>query len=152
MAVSTHLATAYSNILQNKTNNINSKLDTISDALLDIRKTINGFDSTLGNGTVDTLGDDIRILNGKKYIWKWINNNGAYVLQKDYYQNAIPNNAYKNNTNIVAVIIPDTITSIGDYAFDGCTNLVFVYGEGSPTIGTNAFSNSEYIFNNLIVE
>ena len=140
MAVSTHLATAYSNILQNKTNNINSKLDTISDALLDVRETINGFDSTLGNGTVDTLGNDIRTLNNRKYIWKWVNNNGTYELQKEVNNGtAIGNNKYKDRTDIVAVILPDNIIDTSADSFNNCTNLQYVNLNNITTLNSYAF-------------
>lgn len=142
MAVSTHIATAYSNILQNKTNNINSKLDTISDALLDIRETINEFDSTLGNGTVNTLGDDIRTLNNKKYIWKWVNDNGTYELQKEVNNGTvIGNNKYKNRTDIVAVILPDNIVDTSADSFNGCSNLQYINLNNITTVKSHAFYN-----------
>ena len=49
---------------------------------------------------------------------------------------------FKGNKNIAKVIIPDTITSIADNAFNNCTNLTGVtIGSGVKNIGDNAFYN-----------
>ena len=36
---------------------------------------------------------------------------------------SIDNGVFINNTNFTNVILPNTVTSIGDYAFYGCSNL-----------------------------
>lgn len=54
----------------------------------------------------------------------------------------IGNNAFKNNTSMVAVEIPDTVKSIGDNAFYGCTRLAGVLIPDSVnSIGISAFYN-----------
>ena len=49
--------------------------------------------------------------------------------------------AFQNNRNITSVVIPDTVTSIGDYAFSYCSNLnSVVIGDSVTSIGDYAFS------------
>ncbi|MBU6278965.1 MAG: leucine-rich repeat protein [Actinomycetales bacterium] len=48
---------------------------------------------------------------------------------------------FANNTSITSVVIPNTVTSIGAYAFYGATALTSVtFGTGVTSIGTAAFS------------
>ena len=50
-------------------------------------------------------------------------------------------NAFKNNTTIVSVTLPDGIVSIGYDAFYSCSNLISIHlGEGLESIGSGAFS------------
>ena len=35
----------------------------------------------------------------------------------------IEQNAFKDNTNIISVVIPNSVTSIGRFAFFGCTSI-----------------------------
>ena len=44
---------------------------------------------------------------------------------------AISSNVFKDNTNITSVSIPETVTQIGESAFNGCTALTAVYFEGT---------------------
>jgi hypothetical protein len=53
---------------------------------------------------------------------------------------AIGANALQRQSNLTDVIIPDSITNIGQYAFYGCTNLI------NATIGTNATSIAPFAF------
>ena len=47
-----------------------------------------------------------------------------------------------NNIDLVECIIPDNVTIIGDWAFNGCGNLTSVtIGSGVTSIGSNAFNN-----------
>ena len=51
-------------------------------------------------------------------------------------------NAYTNNTILVTVAIPDTVTSIPNNAFDACRTIRYVYvGNGVETIGKYSFRN-----------
>ena len=50
---------------------------------------------------------------------------------------------YKNRTKITTVVIGSGVTSVGSYAFYGCTNLTDVtIPEGVESIGQNAFENA----------
>ena len=54
----------------------------------------------------------------------------------------ISNFAFYNHDSLTSIVIPDTVTTIGDYAFDGCGSLTSVtFGENSQltTIGNCAF-------------
>ena len=61
--------------------------------------------------------------------------------------------AFKNNTNLTSVDIPEGVTSIGDAAFSGCTRLTAVlYPDSLRTLGMAAFADcgssisSEFIY------
>ena len=55
---------------------------------------------------------------------------------------SISDSAFKDNTTITKVTLPDSITLIGNGAFNGCTNLgSIVFGEGLTTVRYKAFAN-----------
>ena len=55
----------------------------------------------------------------------------------------IVTNVFSENTSITSVIIPDTVETIGSYAFAGCTNLRHVtIGNGVTQISRGAFANT----------
>ena len=55
---------------------------------------------------------------------------------------SIGNYAFNNCTGLTSITIPDSVTSIGDYAFSGCTGLTSVTIPDSVTsIGGSAFEN-----------
>ena len=52
----------------------------------------------------------------------------------------IPGNYFKNNTTLESIVIPDSVTTIEDYAFNNCTSLKNVqFGNGVEYIGQGAF-------------
>lgn len=60
----------------------------------------------------------------------------------EYVVAGIGNGAFKNNKNIISIIVPSTITYIGNEAFSNCTNLseiTFEAGSALKTIGDFAF-------------
>lgn len=55
---------------------------------------------------------------------------------------AISHSALSNCKNLINISIPNTVTSIGTYAFDWCTNLKSVYlPEIPPALGVGSFGN-----------
>ncbi len=67
---------------------------------------------------------------------------------------SIGNNAFKNQTDLVKVIIPNTVTNIGTSAFEGCTALgtldnPVVIPESVTSIGIDAFKSTWWLDNTL---
>jgi len=57
----------------------------------------------------------------------------------------IADSAFEECTNLVSVTIPNSVISIGDYAFShGCTSLTSITFQG--TITSDNFSNSAFIY------
>ena len=59
---------------------------------------------------------------------------------------SINNGLFSHCDGLISVVIPDSVTSIGDSAFDGCTSLTSVmFGENSQltSIGNSAFSSCQ---------
>ena len=57
---------------------------------------------------------------------------------------SIGNNAFSDCTGLTSVKIPNSVTSIGNYAFLGCTGLTSIVIPNSvTTIGWNAFNACE---------
>ena len=55
---------------------------------------------------------------------------------------SIGNYAFSGCTGLTSVTIPDSVTSIGDYAFSGCTYLnEIIGGNGITVVGMDAFNN-----------
>ncbi len=55
---------------------------------------------------------------------------------------AIGDSAFAGNTKIEELLLADTVTSIGDHAFEGCRNLFKVTASGVTAVGEAAFRNS----------
>ena len=55
---------------------------------------------------------------------------------------SLSNNAFQGCTGLTSVVLPKTMTKIGDYAFWNCTNLATAeFGEKLNSIGTHAFNS-----------
>ena len=63
---------------------------------------------------------------------------GALVF--GYNVTSIGNNAFDGCSNLTSITLPEGVTTIGDHAFCGCSNLTSItLPEGVTTIGDNAF-------------
>ena len=52
----------------------------------------------------------------------------------------IGDSAFSGCTNLISIVIPDTVTSIGTYSFFGCSSLTSIdFGKGIKTIGNAVF-------------
>ncbi|MCM1091421.1 MAG: leucine-rich repeat protein [Butyrivibrio sp.] len=61
-----------------------------------------------------------------------------------YTVTAIGGNAFKGNTKLHMVVIPDTVTEIGSGAFSGCSNLAnAILSKSLTSLGDNAFYNCD---------
>ena len=61
---------------------------------------------------------------------------------KDTEYAVIPDGAFRENQKIERMVIPDGVTEIGDYAFDGCTGLTEIHIPDSVMeIGDGAFED-----------
>lgn len=146
---------------------IANKLKTIYDSCKDVRDVITGKDSSLGKGTITTLGEDItKICNPNNYIHKVIRdpiietqidpNTGeetevvtgyTYKREDEYvgpnYTSIPYNKSNKNNTNLIDVILPDTVTRLSIECFCGCSSLRSINLEGIETLVYNG-PNGDY--------
>ncbi len=52
---------------------------------------------------------------------------------------SIENATFKNCENLLTVILPDTVTAIGDYAFEKCSSLAQINAENVVSVGYDAF-------------
>jgi len=58
----------------------------------------------------------------------------------DYHDNTVPDNAFWNKKNLKSVILPSSVTSIGNSVFEFCTGITTIdIPDGVTTIGPNAF-------------
>lgn len=56
---------------------------------------------------------------------------------------AIPDSAFLNDTNLAYVEIPSSTLTVGDHAFEGCSNLgeICTKAQTEPTVGASTFKN-----------
>ena len=76
------------------------------------------------------------------YLVGYVGQDTSLVLPKSYNSESyrIWNYAFWWYDDITSVIIPDSVTSIGDHAFEGCSSLTSItIGDGVTSIGCRAF-------------
>ena len=75
--------------------------------------------------------------------------NGYVVIPSEHYGKAVTSidaSAFEGNRNIIGMVIPDSITSIGDYAFAGSSIVRIDIGKKVASIGENAFYGCEDLY------
>lgn len=110
-----------------------------------IKHLVFGAPVTLTDGNWNFIADNRHVAMIKKYngsdseiiIPNTLSFNGV-----DYTVNSIDANVFKDKTTITSVVIPETVKSIGDYAFSGCTNLSSVTMGDDVTLGTDVFAGT----------
>ena len=123
---------------------IATKLKTVYDGCSDIRAAIKEKDSTRGSGAIGTLADDITALNPKNVIVKvYKDGNGNYSLDLDANNtDNIAASKYINNTNIIAVALPESIKTLNPECFKSTTNLKYINLNAVNSISNAAFEKS----------
>ena len=145
---------------------IASKSQTIYTGCADIRAAIREEDSTKGGGLITTLGDQIRALFARRFVVLWrktditeddgegnqVVTGTTYTQEKINFtgSTSIPGLRFQNDTSLISVILPETITKIGnnnDYydqrgSFQGCSNLESINLENIQLIARGAFEGT----------
>lgn len=94
------------------------------------------------DGPTEIDGFTFAVINGINTLTGYTGESTELTLPANYNGNSyvIGNNAFRDNTNITSVTIPDAVTSIGNSAFFNCEELETVtLGEGLESIGSSAF-------------
>ncbi|MDY4077599.1 MAG: leucine-rich repeat domain-containing protein [Clostridium sp.] len=113
-------------------------------------------ETSLGNDNIECTVEqydnfDINIYETYAVITKYRGKDSEVVIPEEI--NKIPiteigDNAFKENKNIEKLIIPSNITTIGKYAFYGCTSLKTIeFSQGLLNIGKLAFSSCKGLEN-----
>lgn len=96
----------------------------------------------------DTIGyvieDDgtVTIVGGSDVTGDVVIGETVVIEGKTYQVTGIGDDAFKGNTAITSITIPDGINTIGAGAFDGCSQLTtIIIGKGVTTIGEKAFAH-----------
>ena len=84
--------------------------------------------------------------DGVYTIIKYLGNDTEITLPEDYNGEnyAVGESVFKNKTNITKITIPNSVTSIGNYAFNGCTSLKELRiedGTENLSLGYNYYSS-----------
>lgn len=103
------------------------------------------------NLTVDTVCYTVGVsfspsIKGDYYFVSGYNGEYSQVYLPDFYKGkpvtAIKADAFKDNTTIISVRLPDNLVSIGDNAFKSCWNLQSVeFPDSVTTLGVSAFED-----------
>lgn len=87
-------------------------------------------------------------INGENKLTGYTGNDTKLVLPADYNGESysIAESAFINNKMMTSISIPQKVTSIGNYAFNGCSSLKEVYisdGENTLDLGYNSYNTDE---------
>ena len=119
--------------LQDNTNKLNDILLTV--AQLDL--------SSLNNKPTESIVYEIDITSQSAYVSGYVGTEpNVYIASKynNYPVTFIKENAFKNNSVIQSITMPNSIVTIGSQAFHNCENLVTVnFGNNLKDIGNEAF-------------
>jgi len=77
--------------------------------------------------------------------WEYDESIGEYVEIGDNLVEVIGPGAFDGQTTLSCLYLPDSVTSISEYAFRGCTHLWKISGESVSSIGENAFEGCSWL-------
>jgi hypothetical protein len=133
---------------------IAQNLARIQSAKADIKTAIEAKGVTVpSSATIDTYDDYVSQISGggggvpmpSNLSSASFNENGI-IQSLTFTASTVPNDVYKNNTILSSVTLSSGVTSIGDYAFNGCTGLTSIdIPSGVTSIGDYAFQNCKII-------
>ena len=107
-----------------------------------ITGTFTQIDYVVGETTYEIQNDEVSIKDGSNQSGDVEIQTTVVINDQSYTVTSIAENAFKGNSSITSVTIPNSITQIGANAFEGCTGLSEItIGNGVATIGSKAFAN-----------
>ena len=107
-----------------------------------ITGTFTQIDYVVGETTYEVQNDEVSVIDGSKQSGEVEIQATVVINNQTYKVTSIADNAFKGNTAITSVTIPNSITQIGTNAFEGCTSLSEInIGNAVSSIGSKAFAN-----------
>ena len=107
-----------------------------------ITGTFTQIDYVVGETTYEVQNDEVSVIDGSKQSGEVEIQTTVVINNQTYKVTSIADNAFKGNTAITSVTIPNSITQIGTNAFEGCTSLSEInIGNAVSSIGSKAFAN-----------
>lgn len=107
-----------------------------------ITGTFTQIDYVVGETTYEIQNDEVSVKDGSKLSGNVEIQTTVVINDQTYKVTSIADNAFKGNTAITSVTIPNSITQIGTNAFEGCTSLSEInIGNAVSSIGSKAFAN-----------
>ena len=104
--------------------------------------TFTQIDYVVGETTYEVQNDEVSVKDGSKQRGEVEIQTTVVINDQTYKVTSIADNAFKGNTAITSVTIPNSITQIGANAFEGCTSLSEInIGNAVSSIGSKAFAN-----------
>ena len=109
-----------------------------------LKYTVYSEDKVTKTGTV-SVEEESREISGDIVIPEYIEND-----EYTYLVTIIPDNAFDGCQGLTDIVIPNSVTSIGDRAFSGCNLTSIIIPDSVVSIGYSAFSNCNYLTNIVI--
>ena len=107
-----------------------------------ITGTFTKIDYVVDETTYEIQNDEVSVKDGSKQSGEVEIQTTVVINGQTYKVTSIADNAFKGNTSITSVTIPNSITQIGASAFEGCSSLSEInIGNAVGSIGNKAFAS-----------